>query len=55
MLNRELHPDILRHYKQIEKILEKDHSAILLEFRKRIQSEEPKTVGRLVELAEEQD
>lgn len=44
MLNRKLHPEILGYYKQIDKILEKDHSTILFEFRKRIQNEEPKFI-----------
>lgn len=41
MIIDELHPDILGYYKEMEQILEKDRSAILFEFRKRIIDEEP--------------
>ena len=44
MIINKLHPHILGYYKQIEDILEKYNSSILLEFKKRIQDEEPKFI-----------
>ncbi len=44
MLNRELHPEILGYYKEMDQILEKNNVSILSEFRKRILDEEPQFI-----------
>jgi len=44
MIIDELHPDILGYYKEIERILEKNQSEFLEEFKKRILNEEPKFI-----------
>ena len=44
MIIDELHPHILGYYKEIDKILEENHSSILFEFRRKIEDTEPKFI-----------